>query len=126
MPTLITDACINCGACLQSCPNGGISRGQYKVVLDAALCTECVGFYSSEQCAAVCPIDNVCVPDSDNVETEEVLFERAKKIHARSPTPLTLSPRTSHFRAAEAPRWWERLVPSFKNPLRDVPGIEDA
>ncbi len=126
MPTIITDACVNCGACLQSCPNDGIRRGQHKVVLDAALCTECVGFYSSEQCAVVCPIEGVCLRDPHNVETEEVLFERAKRIHANSPTPLILSPKTSHFRAADAPKWWKRLAPSLKNSLRDVPELEDA
>jgi len=126
MPTMITDACINCGACLLSCPNDGISRGEHKVILDASLCTECVGFFSAEQCAVVCPIDNVCVPDPDNVESEAALFERAKKIHARSPRPPTLSHETSHFRAADAPKWWEWLVPSFKNLLRGVPKIEDT
>lgn len=126
MPTMITDACINCGACLLSCPNDGISRGEHKVLLDASLCTECVGFFASEQCAVVCPIENVCVPDPHNVETEAALFERARRIHALSPTPPTLSPKTSHFRAAEAPKWWERLLPSLKKPLPKVPEFEDA
>jgi ferredoxin len=43
-------------------------------------CTECVGHFDQEQCAAVCPVD-CCVPDPDNVESEEVLFERAKTLH---------------------------------------------
>jgi ferredoxin len=126
MPTMITDECINCGACLFSCPNDGIRRGEDRVVLDSSLCTECVGFYSAEQCVAVCPIDNACIPDPDLVETEAALFERARKIHARSPSPPTLSPKTSHFRAADAPKWWERLVPSFNNLRRDVSEIEDT
>ena len=37
MPTMITDECVNCGACLSICPNDGISRGEYKVELDALL-----------------------------------------------------------------------------------------
>ncbi|MCP5055489.1 MAG: 4Fe-4S dicluster domain-containing protein [bacterium] len=128
MPTMITDACINCGACLLSCPNNGIQAGEDRVVINAALCTECVGFFSSEQCAAVCPIDNACIRDPGNVITEEVLFERAKKIHAKSPTPPTLSPRTSRFRAANAPKWWERLIPSRKALPRSVaePEFKDA
>lgn len=126
MPTMITDACTNCGACLHSCPNDGISMGQDKVVLDATLCTECVGFYSSPQCTVVCPIENACIPDLDNVETEAALFERAKRIHARSPKRLILSPKTSHFRAAEAPTWWKRWVPSFKDSRRDMSEFEDA
>ena len=126
MPTMITDACVNCGACLLSCPNDGIGKGQHKVVLDATLCTECVGFFSSERCAAVCPIDGACIPDPSNVETEAALFARAKRIHARSPTPPTLSPKTSHFRAADAPKWWTRWVPSLTTSPRGVPEVEDA
>ncbi len=127
MPTLITDACTNCGACVQSCPNGGISEGQYKVELDATLCTECVGFFASEQCVVACPVD-ACVPDPNNVETEAVLFERARRIHADSPRQPTLSPETSHFRAVEAPRvrWWKRLVPLLGDSHQDVPDLEDA
>lgn len=126
MSTMITDACTNCGACLQSCPNDGIRRGQHKVVLDATLCTECVGFFSSEQCAVVCPISDVCIPDPENVESEEALFERAKRIHARSPIPPTLSHKTSHFRKSQGPKWWERFSPSHMSLLKNVPEIDDA
>jgi Fe-S-cluster-containing dehydrogenase component len=124
MPTMITDACVNCGACLSICPNDGISRGEYKVELDAALCTECVGAASTEQCATVCPIDDVCIPDPDNVATEAALFERAKKIHLGS--NLTLSPKTSHFRAKKTSKWWERLLPSARNSRQDAPEPEEA
>ena len=41
-------------------------------------CTECVGFHDEPQCAAVCPVD-CCLPDEDNVETEDELY--AKKAH---------------------------------------------
>lgn len=126
MSIMITDACINCGACLHICPNDGISWGQHKVVLDATLCTECVGFYSSEQCALVCPIEDVCVRNPDAVETEEVLFERARRIHRKSPTPPTLSPGTSHFRVTAAPPWWKRWFLSRENPLRGEPEVEDV
>ena len=96
MATLITDECINCGACEPECPNTAIYQGGIEFeALDgsqvAALsddffyivpdkCTECVGFFDSEACAAVCPVD-CCVPDPDIPETEDVLFQRAKEIH---------------------------------------------
>ncbi len=80
MATIITDECINCGACEPECPNEAISEGDDKFVINPELCTECVGFHDEEQCAAVCPVD-CCIPDSNNVETEQVLLERAKKIH---------------------------------------------
>ncbi len=80
MSTTITDECINCGACEPECPNNAISEGDDIYVIDTQLCTECVGFFDVEQCAEVCPVD-CCVPDPKNVETEEVLLERAKKLH---------------------------------------------
>src|ERR1039458_4488689 len=39
--------------------------------VDAARCSECVGFFDHEACQAVCPVE-CCVPDPNNKETEEV------------------------------------------------------
>ena len=43
-------------------------------------CTECMGFHEEPQCAAVCPVD-CCVPDEDNVETENELLSKQKFMH---------------------------------------------
>lgn len=96
MATMITDECINCGACEPECPNTAIYQGGIEYdALDgskvAAIsdeifyivpekCTECVGFYDAEACAAVCPVD-CCIPNPDIPETEEVLLKRAGEIH---------------------------------------------
>jgi len=80
MSTMITEECINCGACEPECPNQAISQGEDIYVIDPALCTECVGFHDAEQCAAVCPVD-CCVPDPNNEEAELLLVERAREIH---------------------------------------------
>ncbi len=95
MSTLIIEECINCGACEPECPNTAIYEGGAQWELDGeshpALredtyyiapkkCTECVGFFDQEQCAAVCPVD-CCVPDPNIPETEEVLIERARQLH---------------------------------------------
>ncbi len=80
MATMITEECINCGACEPECPNSAISQGDQYYVIDPALCSECVGFHEKEACAAVCPVD-CCIPDPNNVESEEVLYQRAVKIH---------------------------------------------
>ena len=70
MSTMITEECINCGACEPECPNTAIYAGgvQYEYngkMFDALSndfyyivpekCTECVGHFDQEQCAAVCP-----------------------------------------------------------------------
>lgn len=80
MATMITSECINCGACEPECPNNAISQGEEIYVIDPLLCTECVGFHDYEACAAVCPVD-CCVPDPNNLETEEVLIARARELH---------------------------------------------
>ena len=80
MATMITNDCINCGACEPECPNNAISQGDPVYVIDPQLCTECVGFHDYEACAAVCPVD-VCVTDPNNIESEEVLIARARVIH---------------------------------------------
>lgn len=95
MATVITEECINCGACEPECPNtaiyqggveydwqgskhGAISEEIFFIVPEK--CTECVGFFDYEACAAVCPVD-CCVPDPDRPETHEVLLERARELH---------------------------------------------
>ena len=99
MATVITDECINCGACEPECPNKAITQGEDIFVIDAALCTECVGFHGREACAAVCPVD-CCIPDESMVETEAVLYARAKKLHPTQTLPAleALTADLSRFR----------------------------
>ena len=58
--------------------NEPISDEFYYIVPDK--CTECKGFHDEPQCAAVCPVD-CCVPDDDNVETEEELLKKKAWMH---------------------------------------------
>ena len=99
MSTYITEECINCGACEPECPNEAISEGEDIYVIDPKLCTECVGFHDTEQCAAVCPVD-CCVPDPNNREDEALLLDRAKQLHPEQADELVLSPATSRFRTS--------------------------
>jgi len=95
MATLITAECINCGACEPECPNTAIYQGGAEWELNGVKhdaiaqdlfyivpekCTECVGFFDKEACAAVCPVD-CCIPDPNIPETEEVLLARARQLH---------------------------------------------
>jgi hypothetical protein len=97
---MIAGACVGCGACEPVCPSGGISRDGRTFAVDPALCSECVGFYHARQCARVCPVD-CCVPDPSRVESEAVLFDRARRLHAGGRPAPRLGPETSHFRARE-------------------------
>lgn len=80
MATKILDTCINCGACEPECPNEAISQGSDIYVIDAARCTECVGFHEKEACQAVCPVE-CCVPDPEHAEPEKALLDRAVALH---------------------------------------------
>lgn len=80
MALMITDECINCGACEPECPNEAIYQGAEFFEIDPEKCTECVGFYDEPQCIAVCPVDCI-VPNPDYQETKEQLLEKFKKLH---------------------------------------------
>ncbi len=76
----ITEDCISCAACETECPNEAISEGDEFFEIAPDKCTECVGFYDTQQCAAVCPVD-ACVPDPGHEETQEQLLAKFKKLH---------------------------------------------
>ena len=80
MATYITEACINCGACVPECPNEAISEGDPTYVINSEQCTECVGFHEKEACQAVCPVE-CCVPDPNHPEKEADLIARALQLH---------------------------------------------
>ncbi len=50
MAYTITDACLKCGTCADTCPLGIITEGDEKYVIDAEQCVEC------GSCAAACPV----------------------------------------------------------------------
>jgi ferredoxin len=107
MAIMITDECINCGACEPECPNTAIYEGGaswelsgehhdsdegspsgatgffsadfFYIVPDK--CTECVGFHDEPQCAAVCPVD-CCIPDPQHVEDKDTLLKRKESLDA--------------------------------------------
>ena len=113
MATIITSECINCGACEPECPNTAIYQGGVEWELNGVThpaiaadifyivpekCTECVGFFDHEACAAVCPVD-CCVPDPNIPESEDTLLARAKQLH---PEQTFGDDFPSRFRAAGA------------------------
>lgn len=116
MATVITNECINCGACEPECPNTAIYQGGVQWELNGVThdaisndifyivpekCTECVGFFDHEACAAVCPVD-CCIPDPARPETQEVLFARAKELHPGETFPEDFPSRFKKEGAAPA------------------------
>jgi ferredoxin len=101
MSYIITNECINCGACEPECPNNAIYEGGaswelagksygeseaapsgasgfwssefFYIVPDK--CTECKGFHDKPQCVEVCPVD-CCLVDPNHTEEESALLAR--------------------------------------------------
>ena len=49
MAHCISDDCVKCGACKETCPVQAISEGETKLVVDENLCVDCGA------CEGVCP-----------------------------------------------------------------------
>ena len=68
MAYMITEECINCGACEPECPNQAISAGDERYVVNPDKCTECVGHFDSS------------VPDPDHKESHDELMAKFHKL----------------------------------------------
>jgi ferredoxin len=53
MAYVISDECISCGSCADTCPAGAISEGDGKYEIDAASCLDCGA------CAEGCPVSAI-------------------------------------------------------------------
>jgi ferredoxin len=137
MATIITSDCINCGACEPECPNTAIYQGAVEWdlngVTSAAIsddifyivpqkCTECVGFFDQEACAAVCPVD-CCLPDPDIPEAESVLIARAKELH---PEETFGDDFPSRFKGADAAEPVAQPAPAAEPVAQPAPAAEPA
>jgi len=80
MAYMINDECTACGICEEECPNEAITEGDDIFQISTDRCTECIGFYDTQQCAEVCPVD-ACVPDPAHRETEEELMAKKLSLH---------------------------------------------
>ncbi len=53
MPRKVTDACIQCGACISECPVSAITEGETQSEINADVCIDCGA------CEAVCPVSAI-------------------------------------------------------------------
>jgi ferredoxin len=73
--------CTACDACVLECPNDAISEGEPIYIINALLCTECVGAEDEPQCQLECPVNDCIIKDPDWDESEEQLLEKYESLH---------------------------------------------
>lgn len=72
MAVMITDTCINCGACIDECPVEAIvdedenPTGEETYYVHSDKCVECVSYHDTPACAEACPTEG-CIQWSDVV-----------------------------------------------------------
>ncbi len=81
---LINEECIACGACEGECPNEAITSGDDIFLIDPDKCTECYGFYASQQCVDVCPVTCI-VPSPEHQESKDQLAAKFQSDHPGTP-----------------------------------------
>jgi ferredoxin len=81
MSMVIVEECISCGACEPECPNTAIAAGDPVYVVNADLCTECVGAFDAPQCVTTCPVENCIIPDPAHPESHEELDAKYHRLH---------------------------------------------
>ena len=57
MAMKILDDCISCAACEPVCPTEAIYEGDMIYEIDTDKCVECEGYFDTNQCVDVCPVD---------------------------------------------------------------------
>lgn len=83
MALMITEECINCDVCEPECPNGALSQGEDRYIVDPAKCTECVGHFDTPQCIEVCPVDCI-TQDPAHVESRQQLLAKFESMLGQS------------------------------------------
>ncbi len=53
MPYIVTENCIQCGACVVGCESGAITEGETQSYIDVTICVEC------GTCQRNCPADAI-------------------------------------------------------------------
>ena len=100
MATLITEDCINCGACEDECPNGAISMGDGDLRHRSRISAPSASASRASRCAQP-PARRTC---AFRTRIESKASRPSSRVRRRS-TPikaetLSLDASTSHFRAS--------------------------
>ena len=89
MAVLITDTCINCGACIDECPVEAIvddednPTGEETYYVYPDKCVECVGYHDEPACATACPTEGCIVWSAcaDGATCRDDISDEARSEH---------------------------------------------
>jgi ferredoxin len=70
MPYVVTDACIQCGACAAGCESNAITEGETQSHIDVNLCIEC------GTCERNCPSEAIIYVDEDQPEVQSAAVQK--------------------------------------------------
>jgi ferredoxin len=59
MPYVVTETCIQCGACFTGCESNAITEGETQSHIDVTICIEC------GTCKQNCPVDAIIFVEDD-------------------------------------------------------------
>jgi ferredoxin len=62
MPYVVTDTCIQCGACVTGCESNAITEGDTQSHIDVTICIEC------GTCKQNCPVEAIIFVEDDEQE----------------------------------------------------------
>ncbi len=84
MAVIITDTCINCGACIDECPVEAIvddednPTGEEIYYVYSDKCVECVSYHDTPACAEACPTEG-CIQWGDCTDGMTCSEDRGEK-----------------------------------------------
>jgi ferredoxin len=64
MPYVVTESCIQCGACVAGCENNAITDGETQSHIDVTICIEC------GTCQMNCPSDAIIYVEESETENQ--------------------------------------------------------
>ena len=64
MPYIVTDACIQCGACVTGCESDAITEGDTQSNIDVTICIEC------GTCKMNCPVDAIIFEEDEGTDNQ--------------------------------------------------------
>ncbi|WP_299485623.1 4Fe-4S dicluster domain-containing protein [Acaryochloris sp. IP29b_bin.137] len=119
MTYVITDQCISCHRCLQTCPTGAIETDGTTFRINADRCNDCQGAYSVAQCRAACPTLGACVLLTD-LQAVSLGTQLETATDYWSAWFETYNNRIARLQASQQQGYWQRWSHAYSQSLKNL------